>query len=223
MKTPVWVNLEGVNGVGKTHLAQEAAGRLGDRCVPLVELPDAPPGGLSGQVIAALHTAGDMFLRTGHPRTETLLLAALQVHRFESLPPPEPGKVVLEDRGPHSVAVYQAAVLAETTGVSDEQALTTVWHILSTIASWRPEPTATVVLVDDPQRCLERFEQRIGRTTEASERALMARAGRLYHLMAAAHPNRYLVLDRRRTASEEIVATITDVCLRLLAAAPVKG
>ena len=217
------VNVEGTNGVGKTRLSRQAAERLGPRCVPLVELPDAPPAGLPGQVIAALHQDGDLFLRTGHPRTETLLLMGLQVHRFESLGPVTPGQVVLEDRGPHSVAIYQAAVLAETEQHSDEQALTTAWHILSTIESWRPQPTATILLFDDPRRCLQRFEQRIGRTATASERSLMDRADRLYRLLAHTQQGQYYVLDRQQVDEPHAVAFITDVCQRAAATATPKG
>ncbi|MFJ6776377.1 hypothetical protein ACIQOV_36380 [Kitasatospora sp. NPDC091257] len=96
-----------------------AAAALGELCVPLLELPDSRPQGLAGQVIAALYTGGDRFLRTGHPRTETLLLAALQVHRYESLPAVGDGRTVLEDRGPASVTAYQAAVLAEAAGATE--------------------------------------------------------------------------------------------------------
>lgn len=217
------VNVEGLNGVGKSHLSRQVAERLGPRCVPLVELPDAQPAGLPGQVIAALRQDGDLFLRTGHPRTETLLLMGLQVHRFESLDPVAPGQVVLEDRGPHSVAVYQAAVLAEADQHSDEHALTTAWHILSTIESWRPQPTATVLLFDDPRRCLHRFEQRIGRAASNSERSLMARVDRLYRLLAHTQQGRYIVVDRQQVDEPHAVAFITDVCQRVAASAAPKG
>jgi thymidylate kinase len=218
-----WVNIEGVNGVGKTYLAQLAAQQLGRQCLPLVELPDTPAAQLPGQVIGALRSAGDLFLRTGNPRTETLLLAALQVHRWESLGQVSPGQVVLEDRGPHSVAVYQAAVLADAAGVSDPQAMTTAWHILSTISYWRPEPTATVVVLDEPGRCLHRFEQRLGRPASESERVLVARVDRIYRLLVAAEPGRYHVIDRQGANEEHAIGRITDICRRVAAAASAKG
>src|SRR5437867_8049956 len=103
-KRPGWVSLEGVNGVGKTWLAAQVVRGLGTACLPLVELPDSAPGHLAGQVVSALAAAGDRFLRTGHPRTEALLLAALMVHRYEHARIRPAVRVVLEDRGPHSVA-----------------------------------------------------------------------------------------------------------------------
>ncbi|MEV7930418.1 thymidylate kinase [Kitasatospora sp. NPDC088779] len=218
-----WVALEGVNGVGKSHLGRLAAGVLGERCVPLVELPDSEPAGLPGQVIAALHSAGDRFLRTGHPRTETLLLAALQVHRWEALPAPGAGQVVLEDRGPASVAAYQAAVLAESSDATDAWALEQALAIGRAIGAWRPPPTATVLVTDDPALCLARFERRTGRPCSADERALMARAGRLYHLLAHDRPDRYALLDRRAVGEREAVEFIADVCRTAAAGALREG
>ncbi|WP_316527569.1 thymidylate kinase [Kitasatospora brasiliensis] len=212
-----WVTLEGVNGVGKSHLGRLASAALGVVCVPLVELPDSAPAGLPGQVVAALYAGGDRFLRTGHPATETLLLAALQVHRYESLPPVGAGRTVLEDRGPTSVAVYQAAVLAESKASTDGWALQQALEIERTIQAWRPVPTTTVLLTDDPAVCLARFEDRTGLPASADECALMARAGRIYHLLAADRPEQYLVLDRRTVGEADAVECIVEACRRAAA------
>lgn len=207
-----WVSLEGINGVGKTYLAARAARVLGNRCVPLVELPDATPALLPGQVIAALRIAGDAFLRTGHPRTETLLLAALQVHRHESTTA-LPGQIVLEDRGPHSVAAYQAAILSGYDGRMDETAAVRIAHtILKVMAQWRPLPQKTLLLVDDPGRCLARFEARIGQRASSDEHALMARVGRIYQLLVESMP--MYVVDRRQLDEDACVAAIVNACHR---------
>ncbi|GAT68865.1 thymidylate kinase [Planomonospora sphaerica] len=208
--TAAWVSVEGPNGVGKTHLARQVAAALGERCVPLVELPDAPPEALPGRIIAALHQGGDLFLRTGRPRTETLLLMALQVHRHEHLGDIGPGRLVLEDRGPHTVALYQAAIL--TPDGDDERTLRLAGDLLGMIGAWRPLPDVTVLLADDPARCLARFEQRIGRPARADERTLMRRAARLYEHFAAAHPQQILLLDRRDHTEADLVAMIIEAC-----------
>ncbi len=106
-----WISLEGINGVGKTHLARQVAAQLGEACLLVSELPDSEAGTLPAAIIATLRRSGDLFLRTGQPLTETLLLSALQVYRWESLTAPAAVQLVLEDRGPYSVAVYQAAVI----------------------------------------------------------------------------------------------------------------
>jgi dTMP kinase len=73
---PLWVSIEGINGVGKTSAARSVAAVLGARCLLLDELTDQSVDTLTGQVIAALSAEGDPFLRTGHPIVETLALLA---------------------------------------------------------------------------------------------------------------------------------------------------
>jgi len=205
-----WITLEGINGVGKSYLARRVATELGDQCVPLVELPDSPPNLLPGRIIDALLAGGDPFLRTGCPRTETLLLAALQVHRHETTTA-LPGQVVLEDRGPHSVAVYQAAILAGD-AVSDDETFTEAQALLDLIARWRPLPGRTILLLDDPVSCRRRFEERLGRPAHPSEIGLMERVTRLYDRFAAASPHQFDVLDRRRLDADACADSITSIC-----------
>jgi thymidylate kinase len=208
-----WVSLEGINGVGKTHLARNVAAILGDGCVLLAELPDAEAGTLPAAVIAALRSGGDLFLRTGTPVTETVLLSALQVHRWESLTAPARAHLILEDRGPYTVAAYQGAIIAAgSAGTSD--ALTTALRILGLIAQWRPLPTMTALLRDDPGRCLSRFEQRIGRSATRSERQLMARASDLYLQLAATAPDDMTIIDRTGLSEQQATALVLDTCIR---------
>ncbi|WP_251732781.1 hypothetical protein [Frankia sp. R82] len=211
-----WVTLEGINGVGKTYLADRAVDQLGTRCVPLVELPDHDSDGLPGQVIHALHATGDHFLQTGHPKTETLLLAALQVHRHEATRL-EAGQVVLEDRGPYSVAVYQAAVLCATASL--DEAFATARTILDLLTQWRPLPTATLLIVDDPRLCRERFERRTGRRASPGEVVLMERVASLYDMFAATLPGPFAfeVLDRTKLDTDACVHRIVAACERVAA------
>lgn len=210
-----WVSLEGVNGVGKTHLARKVAARLGPACRPLAELPDAPADSLPGRVITALRDHGDAFLRTGAPRTETLLLAALHIHRHERLPAVPGVQLVLEDRGPLTVALYQAAILAPDGG--DNHALDLAEDILATIAAWRPPPHLTVLLRDDPARCLHRFEQRLGRPAHPSEKTLMSHVDRLYDRFADSRPEHLMLIDRRDGDVHAVEEAITAACRDLIA------
>lgn len=205
-----WLVLEGVNAVGKTHLARQAARVLGSRCVLVGELPDAPRAQLPGQIIGMLRDGGDMFLRTGVPRTETLLLAALQVHRHETTVV-RPGQVVLEDRGPHTVAVYQSVILAGG-DAADSDLLHSARTILELIGSWRPLPHTVLLLTDDAAACLARFEYRSGRPVSSDESALMQRAHRVYDLLAESDSARFQIIDRRLLREEQCVAAIVDAC-----------
>lgn len=206
---PLWVSLEGRNGVGKTHLAALVSAGLGKDCLALAELTDNHPDSLPARIIATL-SGGDPFLRGAAPMTETLLLAALQVHRHETTPPA--GLWVLEDRGPLTVAVYQAAVLQPH---DDDAALVTARRILAAITDWRPLPQLTVLLRDDPQACLRRFALRIARAASPDEIRLMTRASDLYDRLAPEIPG-LTVLDRRGhtdTATAQQIIHLTRTAL----------
>lgn len=203
-----WVSLEGPNGVGKTYMGQQVAQRLGGSCVLLSELPDAAAGTLPAAVIAALRSGGDLFLRGGLPLTETALLCALQVHRWESLVPPPGAQVVLEDRGPWSVAVYQAVIAGHGEGSPVNLAR---W-IMGAIGAWRPLPATTVLLLDDPGACARRFEERTGRAATASERDLMAAAASAYAELAAVCPPGLTVIDRTAMTTAACTDAIATAC-----------
>lgn len=207
-----WVSLEGPNGAGKTYLAQQATRQLGGACVLLSELPDAAAGTLPAAVIAALRSGGDLFLRGGLPLTETALLCALQVHRWESLAPPPAARVVLEDRGPWSVAVYQAVIADHGKGSPMRLAR---W-IMSVIGAWRPLPATTVLILDDPGLCVRRFEQRTGRPATASERQLMAGAAWAYTELAAGCPPGLIVIDRTVMPPAACADAIAAACVQAM-------
>ena len=185
---PVWVTLEGANGVGKTHLAALLQKQIAGSVV-LDELPDAAPDRLSGQVIAALAENGDPFLRTGHPLAETLALLALAVRRREE---PSEATVVIEDRGSDSVAVYQALTLAESDG-SDPYPL--AQRLLAMADRWRPRSDLTVLVTADADTRRAQWSARLGRPLTADGRHRAHAVARLYEQIAAADPDRYLVLD----------------------------
>jgi dTMP kinase len=208
----LWVTLEGVEGVGKTYIAQRLAQRLGPRCVLLNELTDQDAEGLPGQVVTALSQTGDVFLRTGHPLTETFALLALKVREYERLQSAGSGvDIVLEDRGVDSVAVYQAAILAGEGPLERMHALAQGIHAAA--ARWRPPPDLTVLLIDDLDTCERRFAERIGRPLREEERALMRQADQLYAWQAEATPARFVVMDRAGATEEETLARLQRTCL----------
>ena len=113
IRSPVWVSIEGVNGVGKTHLARLLSARLGAQAQLVSELTDDGDDPVIRDVVSAL-SVGRSFLRTGQPLTETLALLALKVREYERVTMmPTPPPVVIEDRGVDTVACYQAPILAD--------------------------------------------------------------------------------------------------------------
>ena len=210
--TASWVSVEGLNGVGKTYLTGRLAARLGASCRLLSELTDHGTGRLTGQVIDALLRGGGTFLRTGHPVTETFALLALKVYEHEHLthraqPPPA---LVLEDRGPDTVAVYQAAIL--TGGQQPGMAAEVVRRITEVAMRWRPLPARTLLLVDDLDLCLRRFGARLERPVDPADRDLLVRVDRLYGDLAAAHPDRIHVIDRRGRGESDVLDEMQSCC-----------
>lgn len=214
---PRWLSIEGVNGVGKTYLALRVAERLGPLCIRLAELTDHQPDQLPGRVIAAMAGAGGTFLRTGHPLTETLTLIALKVREYEHFEPGLPGRVVLEDRGIDTVAVYQAAILAGP-AASAQRALEIARQVYRTAGVWRPLPDRTVLLIDELDVCVDRFATRTGTPVSPADRALIAQVQELYLTQAAAEPDRFLVVDRTGRTEIQIVDDLEAQCRALLEA-----
>jgi dTMP kinase len=213
---PLWVSIEGSNGVGKTTAARAATARLGSRCVLLDELTDAGPGGLEAHVIVALTSGADPFLRTGHPVVETLALLALQVAKAEHLAGLDLSgvEVILEDRGVDSVAAYQAVIMcADLPETSPESAAR---HVLASVCRWRRIPDATILLIGDPEVCARRFADRIGGTLTAAEHRLLEQIDTVYRVLASDDPDRYLLLDVAGMSAPQAATAVTDTVTALM-------
>ncbi|MGH3922052.1 MAG: dTMP kinase [Pseudonocardiaceae bacterium] len=211
--SPYWITVEGIEGVGKTYLARRLAQRLGQRCVLVEELTDLAGGNLPGRVIAALSSAGDAFLRTGHPLTETFALLALKVREYEHVqaaPGLDTG-IVLEDRGIDTVALDHAAILAGEASLEQTHAL--AQRIYAAAARWRPLPDLTILLVDDLDACLDRFERRLGSALSAPDRALVGRVDQLYARQVAREPKRLLPVDRAGRTEGDVLDELYQVCV----------
>ena len=211
-----WVSVEGVNGVGKTWFVRQLAASLGPLAMVLDELTDAPDS-TAEVVIAAMLAAGGTFLRTGHPLAETFALSALKVREFERIQAlPEPPAVVVEDRGVDTVAVYQAAILC-----GPDADLATVAAVADRVAAisagWRPAADLVVLLVDDLDACIDRFERRsypIG----AADRQLLDQVDALYRHRAAADPTRWRICPVAGRPAHAVVDEVAAWCQDLVAA-----
>lgn len=214
---PLWVSVEGINGVGKTTAVRAVAASLGSRCLRLDELTDQAADTLPGQVIAALAAGGDACLRTGHPVVETLALLALKFREFERLTPELLAgvDVILEDRGVDSVAVCQGAILHDEHLATPARAVAE--QILATARRWRSMPDATLLLTGDREVCVARFAARIGRTLPASALEVIEQTDYLYRELAAAEPNRFTVIDVTGHGPEETGKAVEDAVRALVA------
>lgn len=198
----MWVSVEGVNGVGKTYLLGRAADMLPGRLVS--ELTDSPASALPGRIVAAM--AGGTFLRTGHPITETLALLAMKTWEYETARAAW-SDLVLEDRGIDTVAVYQAIILDSPV---DPHELAD--QILRTAARFRPLPDRTILLTDDFETCVRRYEQRCGSAVPDADRVLMSRVAEFYLERAAREPDRFIVIDRRGASDGDVLDRLCRAC-----------
>lgn len=206
-----WITVEGIEGVGKTYLTGQLAARLGSGCRLLGEVTDAASGSLTSQVITALSRTGDLWLRTGHPVTETLALLALKVAEYERFHARDEDGIILEDRGIDSVAIYQALVLAGT-GAPDTETRRAMELVYATAARWRPPPDRTILLVDDTATCISRLQERTGVTVSRQDQALVARAAELYAWQADREPDRFRVIRRSGRDPEETINELARAC-----------
>jgi dTMP kinase len=214
---PLWVSVEGINGVGKTTAVRATAASLGSRCVQLDELTDQAADTLPGRVIAALSAEGDVCLRTGHPVAETLALLALKFREVERLTPEllYGVDVILEDRGVDSVAVCQGAILHAEHRATPVRAVAE--QILATARQWRSMPDATLLLAGDLKVCVARFAARIGRTLPASALEVIEQTEQLYQELAAAEPDRFTVIDVTGYDREETGKAVEDAVRAIVA------
>jgi dTMP kinase len=217
-----WISLEGVNGVGKTHLARRLAEHLGPDSLLLDELTDAADT-TAEVIVDALAAANGTFLRTGHPLTETFALAALKVREHEKVRSlPQPPAVVLEDRGVDTVAVYQAVILA-----GPDADMRRAAHLADRVAAipapWRPPADLVILLRDDLPACIARFEARTGKPVSAADRQLLAQVDDLYASRAAAQPARWRVCTVTGRTDTEILDEIHNWCRGLVAPAAPGG
>jgi dTMP kinase len=203
----LFISFEGIDGVGKSTQADALEEFV--RAQGLDVVRSLEPGGTElGQEIRhlLLHRKGDVA-----PRAEALLYAADRAHHVATKirPALEAGKVVIVDRYLDSSVAYQGAGRElETKEIRD----------LSLWATNGLLPNLTVLLDLDPEAARNRREQ-TGTEPDRLEREKIeffaaVRAG--YLELAAAEPNRFLVVDATATR-EEIQQQIRNRVAELLA------
>lgn len=199
------ISTEGITGVGKDYLTSHALALLPapHRPVLLTEFSARGRGGLGEDLLGALRqaSAGDPFLRTGTPTAEALLLLAIKRYDLDTvLPSLATGRTVLEGRSVDSTAVCQALLMHPD---DPDTALVTAQSLLALAADHRPLPDLTILISDDPDRALERAQDRDRRVFTPEQAAFLAAAGELFDRLASTTPDRYRVIDRRHVEESE--------------------
>ena len=191
----LFVVFEGGDGVGKSTQVERLCATLaeaGHEVVRTFEPGDSVLGARIRRLVLDPET-GDLA-----PRAEALLYAADKAQHLHDVVRPalRRGAVVVCDRYVDSMLAYQGAgrVLAETE--------------LEQVARWATEdlrPDVTVLLDVDPRRAVH---AKVGKDRlESAGETFHDRARASFLALAARQPERYLVLDARRSISD-LVAVI---------------
>jgi dTMP kinase len=200
-----WITLEGGDGSGKTTQADLLAGWLEDQGRTVVRTRE-PGGSEVGQLIReiVLHHRGDIA-----PRAEALLYAADRAHHVATVVRPAlaRGDVVLQDRYLDSSVAYQGAGrVLDATEVRD----------LSLWAAEGALPDLTVLLDLDPVSARGRLDSadKPFDRLEAEKSEFHGRVREAYLTLAAAEPERFLVVDGAAdvaTVASRIRARVADL------------
>ncbi|MFT4231453.1 MAG: dTMP kinase [Leucobacter sp.] len=203
--TGIFITLEGGDGAGKSTQAELLGGWLEHRGHEVVRTRE-PGGTRLGLGIRELLLHGGEEIGEVDARAEALLYAADRAQHVARIVRPalERGAVVVQDRYIDSSLAYQGAGrvldVADVRGIS-EWAAGGLW------------PHLTVLLDVDPGIAAERRRGRGGRAdrleSEAAEFHSAVRAG--FRALAAADPDRYLVLDAAQPADELHTAILARV------------
>lgn len=203
----LFVTFEGGDGVGKTTQATLLERWLEDAGRTVVRTRE--PGGTEVGVLVrdiVLHHRGEV-----SPRAEALLYAADRAHHVQTLVRPAlaRGEVVIQDRYLDSSVAYQGAgrVLGR-----DEVRELSLWATEGLL------PDLTVLLDLDPAAARARLdaEDKPFDRLEAEKEHFHARVREEFLALAAAEPQRFLVLDAARPA-DELAAAVRDRVATLLA------
>lgn len=189
----LFITLEGGDGSGKTTQADLIDAWLVNhhRTVVRTREPGGTPFGNEVREIV-LHSRGDI-----SPRAEALLYAADRAHHISTKVRPalERGEVVIQDRYLDSSVAYQGAgrVLDATE--------------IRNLSLWAAEgllPDLTILLDLDADSARSRLD--VSRTRydrlEAEKAEFHERVRQAYLGLAAAEPDRFLVVDATRTPTE---------------------
>ena len=196
----LFVTLEGGDGVGKTTQARLLEEWLtgGGRTVVRTREPGGTEVGVLIRDIV-LHHRGDVA-----PRAEALLYAADRAHHIETVVRPAiaRGEVVIQDRYLDSSVAYQGAGRVLDAGEVRDLSLWAADGLL---------PQLTVLLDLDPTTARTRLdaEDKPFDRLEAEKHDFHARVRAAFLALAAAEPERFLVLDASRPV-DELAAAIRE-------------
>jgi dTMP kinase len=190
-----YVAFEGVDGAGKSTVCSLVAGTLRERGIETVTVRE--PGGTEvGEAIRSI-----LLDRAGHldAWAEALLFAAARAHLAASIVAPalESGAVVLSDRSVYSSLAYQGG--GRNLGFDEVRRV----NAAALRGLW---PDTVVLLRLEPESGLEREDGADRISGEGLD--LQRRVADAYDTLAAAEPDRFVVVDARRPVADVVLEVV---------------
>jgi dTMP kinase len=180
----LFITFEGGEGCGKSTQSRLLLKKLEQQNIPVILTYE--PGGtaLGNEVRKTLKRKRDSFIS---PQAELFLLAASRAQLVAELirPALEEGKVVVCDRFTHSTLVYQ--------GYGRELGLTAI-EMVNNMATGYLKPDFIILLDISPEQGLAR-KRSLKDRFELEDLSFHRRVREGYLKMAAAEPDRWLVID----------------------------
>jgi dTMP kinase len=199
------ITIEGLDGAGKSTLAQSLAGELSARA-PHVQLLREPGGVAVSERIRAL--VKDPALNV-HPRAEALLYAAARAQLVHERLAPllDAGALVLLDRFVDSSLAYQGA--GRSLGIEQVRAI-------NLFATGALEPDRTLLLRISPAagRARQRGRALEPDRLERESEDFFATIARAYDELARAEPTRIRVIDAEQAPARvlgDALAAVADL------------
>jgi dTMP kinase len=193
------ITIEGIDGAGKTTLAEALAQALRERGIDVSRLRE--PGGVEASE-RVRRLVKDPGLELG-ARAEALLYAAARAQLVEQalLPLLETGAWVVLDRFVDSSLAYQGA--ARGLGIAEVRAI-------NAFATGGLRPDRTLLLTIDPAAGRARAHGRGGSPDRLEREAdvFFARIATAYAELAAADPGRIRTIDAARPPDEVLAAAL---------------
>ncbi len=187
------ITVEGIDGTGKSTVVASLGRWLAAAGVKAA-VQREPTSSWLGEAVRKSHT-----LRVD-PLTQTFLFLADRAHHVDAMRAEVAlGAVIVCDRYFDSTVAYQGAALAETVAARGTDPLK--W-LRSLHEPWLLVPDLTLLIVDDPARCIERVKAR-GKTSIFETPEFLAKVQENYRRAAAAEPARFQVIEGGALASVE--------------------
>ena len=204
LKKGKYVTFEGINGVGKTFYLSKFKENFKNKDFSII---DDKLSGVSLRIFEAILNK-DPFFRSGFPMEEALCWYAIDLIEFEKkgISPLNKNKIVIQDRGMDTTALYAAISL------NKENNKISVIDLYKKIIKIREDigviPDLTILFIDDFDLCLKRVEERDNRKYSKEEIDFLKKAYEGFKEIANINPKRIKIINKRNKNDVEVLGEI---------------